>query len=40
MTNMGNVWVYVEVKNGKPSELSLELLGKGRNWLTAKRYNW
>ena len=37
MTNMGNVWVYVEVKNGKPSELSLELLGKGRQLADSKK---
>lgn len=30
MTAMGNVWVYVELVGGKPSQLTLELLGKGR----------
>ncbi len=30
MADMGNVWVYVEVFAGKISNLSLELLGKGR----------
>jgi electron transfer flavoprotein alpha subunit len=37
MANMGNVWVYVELKNGKPSELSLELLGKGRQLADSKK---
>jgi len=37
MADMGNVWVYVELNNGKPSELSLELLGKGRELADSKK---
>jgi len=37
MTNMGNVWVYVELNNGQPSQLSLELLGKGRQLADSKK---
>ena len=25
-----NIWVFIELVEGKPSQLSLELLGKGR----------
>lgn len=37
MTAMGNVWVYVELVGGKPSQLSLELLGKGRELADSKQ---
>ncbi len=30
MTEANNVWVFIELVAGKPSQLSLELLGKGR----------
>ena len=30
MEKKHNIWVYIELVDGKPSQLSLELLGKGR----------
>lgn len=36
MIEKNNVWVFVELVAGKPSQLSLELLGKGRELANAK----
>ena len=36
MEKKHNIWVYIELVDGKPSQLSLELLGKAGNWLTAE----
>lgn len=37
MTETNNVWVFVELVAGKPSQISLELLGKGRELADAKK---
>ena len=36
MTETNNVWVFVELVAGKPSQISLELLGKGRQLADSK----